>query len=117
MVSLKISGKNRVESRGCVVIEIEDSADLGGPFDRAAGVGEPFVGQDHPVADTLVWPAVIVEVAVAPGDVGGCKVCALGTGWRASAAADRAADAALASIRVRSCPSLSRCGPADGTGD
>ena len=70
MVHLEITGKIRQNSRGCAVIEVEDSADLGGPFDRAAGVGEPLIGLEHPVADTLMWPPVVVEVAVAPGDAG-----------------------------------------------
>ena len=52
------------------MIKVQDSTDFRASFDRGSGVGQSLIWLDEPVADSLVRSTVVVEVAVALGDVG-----------------------------------------------
>ena len=52
------------------MIKVQDSTDFRASFDGGSGVGQPFVWFDELIPDPLMRSSVIVEVAVALGDVG-----------------------------------------------
>ena len=52
------------------MIKIQNSADFRASFDGGSGIGQSLVGFDELITDSLMRSSVVVEVAIAFGDVG-----------------------------------------------